>query len=602
MNLSHRSIVAALLLGVIIAACNTSSPSVGNPTVGNPSVAGPAVVTDQDGSLSAQEVMAGTAYWISNQCNNKRLDIQRNIPVNVVPNIQIQAPNVNFSQRWNLISDASGYFVLQSQGNRRVLSIGRILMNDGANAISLPKAVPTSPEQQWQVTTDASGFSKLLVRHSNKVLQVRASSSADGAQVEQGTDAGQCNQRWKLTPIPVAATALRLLYSPETGGLVKYDSRAETFARNSSIINQLPGNAIYLTTPGTYSLYGAPRDATGVPYSCLTFAELPNGDPEDLNPTTDANGHKCVRWPYSKSVWKAFLAPLKTANPPITKRIAVGTELQDFFDYPALLTDTARWNHIITNIQHFLAAMKETDPTYIWVNDNEPYGRAPLTDYSKEFFKTVGSSFYPSIPQSEIRARLTVLAKSWGTKIGQAIASNAPNISVLTLHGPYEGILQFDVDVNDPTSVAAPIMKAIAGSQLYPPTNELAAWMFSGMIEASPTANHIDGGELYELKLGKMQASATTRKGLYNNIADTSKVSLSFASNQAAWSKVQIGFGLSSWARFNTGGPLEYAQKVMEATRAASANGIVWAYKEDTGTDGYSLTNPYNVALKNAGF
>jgi hypothetical protein len=140
MNLSRRSIVAVFLLGVSFAACNTSSPS-----VGNPKVADPAVVTDQDDSLSAQEVMAGMAYWISNQCNNKRLDIQRNIPANVVPNIQIQAPNVNFSQRWNLISDATGYFVLQSQGNRRVLSIGRTLMNDGANAISLPKTVPTSP-------------------------------------------------------------------------------------------------------------------------------------------------------------------------------------------------------------------------------------------------------------------------------------------------------------------------------------------------------------------------------------------------------------------------------------------------------------------------
>jgi hypothetical protein len=598
MNLSHRSSIAVFLLGMSFAACNTSSPATEIPAVNQNSSSG----FEQD-FLSAQALMSGTTYWISNMCNAKRLDVQRNVVAGAVPNVQIRTADSGLGQRWKLTYDAPGYFTVESQINKQVLSVGAALTNDGANAVTSLKGKPTPLEQQWQIFTTPSGISRMVARHSGKVLQVRASSSTEGAQVEQGTDTGKCNQRWQLVPVvPPAPTALRLLYSPETGGLVKYDSRAETFARNSSLINQLPGNAIYLTTPGTYSLYGAPRDAAGVPYSCLTFAELPNGDPEDLNPTTDASGRKCVRWPYSKSVWKAFLAPLKTANPPITKRIGVGTELQDFFDYPALLTDTARWNQVITNIQHFLAAMKETDPTYIWVNDNEPYGRVPLTDYSKEFFKTVGSSFYPSIPQSEIRARLTVLAKSWGTKIGQAIASNAPNISVLTLHGPYEGILQFDVGVNDPTSVAAPIMKAIAGSQLYPPTNELAAWMFSGMIEASPTVNHIDGGELYELKLGKMQASATARKGLYNNIADTSKVSLPFASNQAAWSKVQIGFGLSSWARFNTGGPLEYAQKVMEATRAASANGIVWAYKEDTGTDGYSLTNPYNVALKNAGF
>jgi hypothetical protein len=597
MNISRRSIVAVFLLGMSIAACNTSSPSERGSTELTTYL--PIDQGSAEGSLSARALMSGVAYSISNACNGKRLDVQRNAAVGAVPNVQIRTADSGLGQRWKLTYDAPGYFTVESQINKQVLSVGSALTNDGANAVTSLKGKPTPLEQQWQIFTTPSGVSRMVARHSGKVLQVRASSSTDGAQVEQGTDTGKCNQRWNLVPVvPPAPAALHLLYSPETGGLVKYDSRAVTFARNSSIINQLPGNAIYLTTPGTYSLYGTPRDAAGVPYSCLTFAELPNGDPEDLNPTTDASGHKCVRWPYSKSVWKAFLAPLKTANPAITKRIVVGTELQDFFDYPALLTDTARWNQVITNIQHFLAAMKETDPTYIWANDNEPYGRVPLTDYSKEFFRTVGSSIYPSIPQSEIRARLTVLAKSWGTKIGQAIANNAPNIMVLTLHGPYEGIMQFDVS----NPVSDLVMNKIAGSQLYPETNELAAWMFSGMIEASPTANHIDGGELYELKLGKMQDSATTRKGLYNNIVDTSKVSLPFASNQTAWSKVQIGFGLSSWARFNTGGPLEYAQKVMEATRAASANGIVWAYKEDTGIDGYSLSNPYNVALKNAGF
>jgi Ricin-type beta-trefoil lectin domain-like len=599
MNLSRRSTIAVFLLGMSFAACNTSSPATKIPAVNQDSSSG----FEQD-FLSAQALMSGTTYWISNMCNAKRLDVQRNVAAGAVPNVQIRTADDTLGQHWKLAYDGPGYVRLEAQLNKQLLTISGGITTDGGIAITSPKRTPTLLEQQWKVETAANGFSILTARHSGKILQVRGASSADGAQVEQGTNASKCHQRWKFTPVPVtpAPTALHLLYSPETGGLVKYDSRAQTFARNSSIINQLPGNAIYLTTPGTYSLYGTPRDAAGVPYSCLTFAELPNGDPEDLNPTTDASGHKCVRWPYSKSVWKAFLAPLKTANPPITKRIVVGTELQDFFDYPALLTDTARWNQVITNIQHFLAAMKETDPTYIWVNDNEPYGRVPLTDYSKEFFRTVGSSIYPSIPQSEIRAHLTVLAKFWGTKIGQAIASNAPNITVLTLHGPYEGILQFDVDINDPTSITVPIMKTIAGAQLYPQTNELAAWMFSGMIEASPTANHVDGGELYELKLGKMQASATARKGLYDNIADTSKVSLPFASNQAAWSKVQIGFGFSSWGRFNTEDPLEYAKKVMEATRAASANGIVWAYKEDTRVDGYSLSNPYNVALKNAGF
>jgi Ricin-type beta-trefoil lectin domain-like len=596
MNLSRRSIIAIFLLGCAVSACNTSSPST-EVSESQDSLSEIEVSTD---AVSSQAVSLGTTYWISNKCNGKRLDIQRNTPAGASPNVQIRNSDNTLGQRWKLVNDASGFLTLQSQGNKQVLSIARALKSDGAAAVTLAKASPTRNEQQWKIY-DSNGFSRLVVRHSGKVLQVRGSSSSDGAQVEQGTDRGKCNQRWKFTAVPVTPPtptpmALRLLYPTDPSGNNKSDPRASTVARNSSVINQLPGNAIFVTVPGTYNLYGAPRE-NGQDVPCLLYSELPNGDPEDTNPKLDADGNKCVPWPYSKSVWKAFLAPLKTANPAINKRIVVSTQTNDFVANPPLFTDTPRWNKIITNIQNFLGAMKESDPSYIWANDNEQYPYP--SDYRLEYYRTNGSSLYPSIPGDQLKSTLTALAKGWGTKIGQAIASNAPNITVLTLHGPYEAVFEFDTTA--PTAIA--LMNNIAGMQLYPESNELHAWVFSGMIEASPNANHVDGGELYELKLGKMKASFDARKDLYANaIGDASRIRLPFAANAAAWNKLQIGFGLDGVASFNPGGPTEFAGKIMEAVRAASPKGIVWAYSDDTEVDNYAPSSPINLALKNAGF
>ena len=248
MNPSRRSIIAVFFLGVAVSACNTSSPAAGLPTVSQDTASG------FEHTLSAQALISGVTYWISNMCNAKRLEVQRNTPAGAVPNVQIRSGDDSLGQRWKLVYDGPGHVRIEAQSNRQLLSIRGGIKTDGGSAVTLPKQIPTLLEQQWKVETAANGFSILTARHSGKVLQVRAGSSLDGAQVEQGTDARRCSQRWKFTAVPVTpptSTALRLLYSPETGGLVKFNSRAETFARNSSIINQLPGNAIYLTIPGT---------------------------------------------------------------------------------------------------------------------------------------------------------------------------------------------------------------------------------------------------------------------------------------------------------------------------------------------------------------
>jgi Ricin-type beta-trefoil lectin domain-like len=233
MNLSRRSIIAVFLLGVAMSACTTSSPA----TEVQDS---PSEIEASTDALSAQALSLSTTYWISNKCNGKRLDVQRNTAVGATPNAQIRNGNNTLGQRWKLVNDASGFLTLESQGNKQVLTIARALRTDGAAAVTLVKGNPTRNEQQWKIY-DSNGYSRLVVRHSGKVLQVRGSSSNDGAQVEQGTDRGNCNQRWKFTAVPVtppmpAPTALRLLYPTDPSGNNKSDPRASVVARTTSTV------------------------------------------------------------------------------------------------------------------------------------------------------------------------------------------------------------------------------------------------------------------------------------------------------------------------------------------------------------------------------
>ena len=165
MNFNRSSILTIFLLVVAMSACNTSSPSTGISEVQG-SISEVEASTD---AVSTQAVSLGTIYWISNKCNGKRLDLQRNTPTGMVPNVQVRNGENTLGQRWKLVNDTNGFLTLESQGNKQVLSIARALKNDGAAAVTLPKGNPTRNEQQWKIY-DSNGYSRLLVRHSGKVL------------------------------------------------------------------------------------------------------------------------------------------------------------------------------------------------------------------------------------------------------------------------------------------------------------------------------------------------------------------------------------------------------------------------------------------------
>ncbi|MDO3681008.1 cellulase family glycosylhydrolase [Paenibacillus ehimensis] len=56
-------------------------------------------------------------------------------------------------------------------------------------------------QQKWKVIDVGSGYYKLIVQSSGKVLTVAEGSTADGASVQQWTDNGSSNQKWKIIDV-----------------------------------------------------------------------------------------------------------------------------------------------------------------------------------------------------------------------------------------------------------------------------------------------------------------------------------------------------------------------------------------------------------------
>jgi hypothetical protein len=324
---------------------------------------------------------------------------------------------------------------------------------------------------------------------------------------------------------------------------ISSDTSADIVATKASTINALPGNAITVAVNATtYNFY------------------------QVRHPADD---------------WRKGLAALRAAG--VTKRIYVKTEMSNFVNAPPLFTNDAHWNNIIIpNIVDLLTVLAEAK--YDWVNDNEPYPWAP--EYRKEFYRDPAEGdLYPGRAPAEVRN----LAYAWGEKIGAAIASKHPSCTVVTLHGPYEAI---------PGADSFKIARGGQGGQLFPTSYSLAGELFAGMYESSASANHVDGGELYNLRsAGEFQLSSDTRAALY---ADPSK--LPFAKKPAQWRTLERGFGI--WSQASQGytmSPSEFTTATKNAIAAATPKAVVWLYIDDQQKAVYDLGHPFTKSLHDAG-
>lgn len=99
---------------------------------------------------------------------------------------------------------ASGsYYKVTAKHSSKVLQVASSSQADGAQIQEGSVAGNGTANQNWRIEYMGGGFYRLTARHSGKVLEVNAASTADGAKVQQWTSGGNAsssptNQRWLI--------------------------------------------------------------------------------------------------------------------------------------------------------------------------------------------------------------------------------------------------------------------------------------------------------------------------------------------------------------------------------------------------------------------
>ncbi|EFM11780.1 glycoside hydrolase family 5 [Paenibacillus curdlanolyticus YK9] len=87
-------------------------------------------------------------------------------------------------------------YKLTAQHSGKALDVAGGAVNDGANVQQWSDN--GSDEQKWKVISVGDGYYKLISQKSGKALEVAGFATNDGANVQQWTDTGQSNQKWKI--------------------------------------------------------------------------------------------------------------------------------------------------------------------------------------------------------------------------------------------------------------------------------------------------------------------------------------------------------------------------------------------------------------------
>jgi hypothetical protein len=146
----------------------------------------------------------GGQYRIVNQNSTRVMEVSggaTNAGANVV---QGSAKTVNY-QYWNVtpvdakVGGDFSYFSIINARSAKSLDILNWSLDDGGNIIVWDDSKGTN--QQWYLEYAADGWFYIRSRYSAKCLEIASSSTAIGANIQQGEKDGAANQLWRFMPV-----------------------------------------------------------------------------------------------------------------------------------------------------------------------------------------------------------------------------------------------------------------------------------------------------------------------------------------------------------------------------------------------------------------
>ena len=111
-------------------------------------------------------------------------------------NIQTWTNNGSNAQKWKIVSDGNGSYIIKNATTGKVLDVAGGNTGDGGNVQSY--AYNGSCAQKWKIVRDNSGNYVFYSSCSGRVLDIAGGSSANGANVQIYRPNGSSAQKWNL--------------------------------------------------------------------------------------------------------------------------------------------------------------------------------------------------------------------------------------------------------------------------------------------------------------------------------------------------------------------------------------------------------------------
>jgi len=152
--------------------------------------------------ICGQKAKADTVpyFMLINQSSGKALDLIGGNMANGAVTNQWTADYNGPNQRWALSpTPLSNHFKLISWVSGKAVSVSNNSMSTGAQ-IWAWDFTGDDPGQEWDLVDAGNGWYYIRNVHSGLVLDVANASTADNAMVQQWTNVGSPNQKWRLQP------------------------------------------------------------------------------------------------------------------------------------------------------------------------------------------------------------------------------------------------------------------------------------------------------------------------------------------------------------------------------------------------------------------
>lgn len=164
--------------------------------------------------------------------NNAVIDVAGNSAANGA-NIQLYTNNDSDAQRWKIVSDGDGSYIIKNAKNGNVLDVAEGKIKDGTNIQSF--SFNNSCAQKWHIVQNNDKTYSIYSVCSGRVIDVAGGISNDGANIQIYRPNGSVAQKWYLAPVKTLDSGEYIINSTSDNKVIDITGGAEDAENGTNI-------------------------------------------------------------------------------------------------------------------------------------------------------------------------------------------------------------------------------------------------------------------------------------------------------------------------------------------------------------------------------